>query len=97
MKSFIPTAALILLTMVPIVQAEPIRDSAQRPCLNVQVQNDRLNRASVQQDCNRNVNRTVQAGADNLSQTIQYGETNSNKVRQYQYDSSKYLSRIRGN
>jgi hypothetical protein len=97
MKSSIPAAALILLTMVPLVQADPIRDQARRPCFNVEVQNDRINRSSVQQDCDRNVNRTVQAGADNAAQTVQYGETNSNHVRQYQYDPSKYLSRIRGN
>lgn len=88
---------MILLHIIPLVQADPIRDQAQRPCFNVKVQNDRVNRSFVQQDCNRNVNRTVQAGADNAAQTVQYGEINSNNVRQYQYDPSEYLSRIRGN
>jgi hypothetical protein len=97
MKRFIPAATLVLLTMVSAAQADPIPEQSQRPCFNVEVQNDPVNRSSVRQNCNRNVSRTVQAGADNAAQTIQIGEINSNKTRQYHYDRSKYSDRIHAN
>ncbi|TVQ87597.1 MAG: hypothetical protein EA400_11130 [Chromatiaceae bacterium] len=81
----LPFAACLLAAaaVAPVMAAGPA--DAARPCFNVEVQNRPVNQASVQQDCERNYNRTVQAGQQNHAQTIQTGAVNSNKTRQYQY------------
>lgn len=71
-------------------------DQRERPCFSVTIQNKPVNNSSVQQNCDRNFNRTVQAGAQNTAITVQTGQMNSNKVRQYWYDRMDYLGRIRG-
>ncbi|MCU0833002.1 MAG: hypothetical protein MUC77_01010 [Chromatiaceae bacterium] len=85
-----------LLAAATLVHGEPARDPAQSPCFNVSVQNDRVNRSAIEQDCQRNYSRTVQAGQSNWAQTVQTGELNSNKVRQYQYEQLRYPDRKRG-
>ncbi|MEY6432464.1 hypothetical protein ABC977_08615 [Thioalkalicoccus limnaeus] len=85
-----------LLAAAPLVQGEPARDPAHSPCFNVSIQNERVNRSVVEQDCQRNFNRTVQAGQSNWAQTAQSGEVNNNKVRQYQYEALRYPDRHRG-
>jgi hypothetical protein len=81
------TASIIasLLLVAPLAQGGPPREAGQRPCFSVNVQNDRVNEARVEQNCYRNYSRTVQAGRDNRVETIQTGEVNDNKVRQYSY------------
>ena len=71
-------------------------DKRERPCFSVTIQSKPVNNSSVQQNCDRNFNRTVQAGAQNAAVTIQSGRVNDNKVRQYWYDRMEYLGRIRG-
>jgi hypothetical protein len=50
----------------------------------------------VEQDCQRNYSRTVQAGQSNWARTVQTGEVNNNKVRQSQYEHLRYPDRKRG-
>ena len=102
MKPSLPTAMIPLLVLAPLAlvtgaQAGPSGQPQTRPCFNVEVQNDRVNRNAVQQDCDRNVNRTVQSGQRNQAQTVQTGEVNSNKTRQYQFDPPMFGERLRGN
>ncbi|MFO7642683.1 MAG: hypothetical protein R6X17_15860 [Candidatus Competibacteraceae bacterium] len=94
MKISILSASLVLLASAPLAYSDTARERTQGPCFSVTVQNDPVNHSSVQQNCNRNYNRTVQAGRQNRAQTIQTGETNDNKARQYRYDPSKYLDRL---
>lgn len=96
MKMLTPTTALLLLALAPMSQAAA-GEPAAGPCFSVEVQNDRANQASVHQDCDRNVRRTVQAGAENRAETRQHGEVNDNKTRQYQYDPPQFGERLRGN
>lgn len=97
MKTSILSAGIVLLVSVPFAYSDTVPDRTQGPCFSVNIQNDQLNESSVQQNCARNVSRTVQAGSQNWAQTIQTGQVNDNKVRQYLYDKSKYLARMRGN
>lgn len=85
-----------LLAALPTAQAESRADPAERPCLRVTVQNERVNESSVAQQCDWNISRTVQAGARNTAQTLQMGRVNDNKVRQYQYDPPPGFDRRRG-
>jgi hypothetical protein len=96
MKTFLLSAGFALLVAIPCAYAEPAREQSSDPCIHVDIQNDRVNRSSVRQTCDRNINRTVQAGEQNSAQTIQSGQVNDNKVRQYQYERSRYLDRLRG-
>jgi len=96
MKSYSFTIVAALLSAAPLVHGEPARERAPGPCFNVSVQNERVNRSVVEQDCQRNFNRTVQAGQSNWAETIQTGEVNNNKVRQYQYEHLRYPDRKRG-
>lgn len=96
MKSLIFSAVVALLAAAPVVQGEPVRDRTQGPCFNVNIQNERVNQAAVEQNCDRNFNRTVQAGQSNWAATTQTGEVNNNKVRQYQYEHLRYPDRMRG-
>ncbi len=96
MKISILSAGFALLLAVPFAYGESTGAQTYDPCFNVNIQNDSVNRSSVRQDCDHNINRTVQAGDQNWAQTIQTGQVNDNKVRQYQYDRSKYFDRIRG-
>lgn len=66
--------------------AQSARDNSARPCYDVNVQIDPRNRARVEQDCGRNVSRTMQAGQNNEASTVQRGDVNSNRVRQYGFD-----------
>lgn len=93
MKSYILMMGLVLIAAIPVTHADSTKDQAARPCLSVNVQNETTNRASVQQNCDRNINRTVQAGKNNAAITVQSGDVNDNKIRQYQYDRDKYLQR----
>jgi hypothetical protein len=83
----IQTASIVaaLLLAAPLAQGGPASQAGQRPCFSVNVQNDRVNEARVEQNCYRNYSRTVQAGRYNRVETIQTGEVNDNKVRQYDY------------
>ncbi|NCC23511.1 MAG: hypothetical protein EOM26_13865 [Alphaproteobacteria bacterium] len=85
MKTSIFWVGIPLFLMVPLAQADGGRDRAQGPCYSVNIQNDHVNQSDVQQDCDMNFSRTVQAGTDNRASTIQTGDVNNNKVRQYQY------------
>jgi Ni/Co efflux regulator RcnB len=96
MKALSFSLVAALLSAAPLVQGEAVRDPAQSPCFNVSVQNERVNRSVVEQDCQRNYGRTVQAGQSNWAQTVQSGEVNDNKVRQYQYEHLRYPDRKRG-
>ena len=96
MKTSILSVAAVFLAASSIAHGGSVPDRIQGPCFHVSIQNDRVNESNVRQDCDRNVNRTVQAGAENRAQTIQTGSVNNNKVRQYHYDLSKYFGRSRG-
>jgi len=86
MNSSIRAVAMALLAATPLAYGGPAAEWTARPCVEVNVQNDRHNEANVQQHCDRNFNRTVQAGARNEAQTIQNGRINNNTVRQYSYE-----------
>jgi hypothetical protein len=86
MKISLWSIGATLLVAMPLASAEPGPERTDRPCFHVSVQNERINDSTVQQNCERNFNRTVQAGAQNQAHTTQTGQVNSNKVRQYQYD-----------
>lgn len=96
MKTSISSIAAVFLAASPFVHGGSMPDRTQGPCVHVSIQNDRVNESNVRQNCDRNVNRTVQAGADNWAQTTQTGSVNNNKVRQYHYDLSEYFGRNRG-
>lgn len=95
MKTSILSVGFALLVAVPFAYGDSTRDQTYDPCFNVNIQNDRVNRSSIRQNCDHNINRTVQAGEQNWAQTMQTGQVNNNKVRQYQYDRSKYFGRKR--
>ena len=86
MNPSILSVAMALLAATPLAYGGPAAERTDRPCFQVNVQNDRHNEANVQQNCDRNFNRTVQAGARNEAQTIQHGRVNNNTVRQYSYE-----------
>lgn len=92
MNSSILSVGIALLAVMPLAYAESGSAQTDRPCFRVNIQNDRFNESNVQQNCERNFNRTVQAGARNEAQTIQSGSVNDNKVRQYHYDTSTYFN-----
>lgn len=96
MKTSISMAAVLLLAAVPFAYGGSAHDRGNGPCYRVTIQNDRVNESSVRQDCEWNVNRTVQVGATNKAYTHQTGKVNNNKVRQYSYDRSKYFDKMRG-
>ena len=97
MKTPILSLGIVLLVSIPFAYGDTVPDRTQGPCFSVNIQNDQINESSVQQNCDRNFSRTVQAGSQNWAETIQTGQINDNKVRQYLYDKSKYLDRMRGN
>jgi len=97
MKILILSAGVVLLVAIPFAHGGAMPDQTYRPCYGVTIQTDRVNESDVQQNCDRNVSRTVQVGARNRAQTIQTGSVNNNKVRQYQVDRSKYFGRVRDN
>lgn len=85
---------LALLVSGPLAYGgEPVYERTHGPCFKVTIQADAVNESNVQQNCDQNFNRTVQAGKQNRAQTVQTGEVNDNKVRQYDY--SQYLDRKR--
>lgn len=90
MKTSIVSVGILLFYFVPLAQADGGRDRTQGPCYSVNIQNDRVNQSDVQQDCEMNFSRTVQAGRENRAATIQTGDVNNNKVRQYQYEHPRY-------
>ena len=79
-----------------LAQAGVAQKTIQRPCMSVNIQNEQVNHSSVQQHCDRNYSRTVQAGAHNRAATTQIGTVNDNVVRQYWYERTQYLERVRG-
>ena len=95
MKVSILLVGITLLFTVSVSYGGPVSDRFQRPCFRVSIQNDRINDSNVRQNCDRNFNRTVQAGSRNRAKTIQTGGANDNKVRQYHFDTSRYLERMR--
>ncbi len=102
MKPSLPTAMILVAALAPLAlapgaQAGPSGQPLARPCFNVEVQNDRINHNAVQQDCDRNFNRTLQSGQQNQAQTVQTGEVNNNKTRQYRFDPPMFGERLRGN
>lgn len=94
MKTSILALGLACSAVIPLAGAESVRDRIDDPCFQVNIQNDEVNTSSVDQNCDRNVSRTVQAGATNEATTRQTGEVNNNAVRQYQYDRSEYFNRM---
>ena len=96
MKLFTFLIGAALLGPAGLAFAEGGPNQYESPCFSVTIQNKPVNNSSIQQDCDRNFSRTVQAGAQNSAVTVQTGQINSNKVRQYWYDRMEYLSRIRG-
>jgi len=86
MKASLGSVGLVLLVALPAASAESGSEHPDRPCFHVSVQNEPVNDATVHQNCERNFNRTVQAGAQNQAQTTQTGRINHNKVRQYDYE-----------
>jgi len=94
MKSALFSTGLVLFASLCIAHPGLAADRS-GPCVDVNVQNDTVNRSRVEQNCERNINRTVQAGKKNSAQTVQSGDVNNNKVRQYQYDRSRYLEKLR--
>lgn len=97
MKFSMLSVGVLLLAAMPVSYGGSAPDRTDGPCFRVNIQNEQENRSNVQQNCDRNVNRTVQAGARNSAQTMQTGNVNDNKVRQYHYDVSEYFDRMRGN
>lgn len=96
MKPSILLIGVSMLGSAYLAHGEASQGPVQRPCFSVNIQSNPVNNATVEQNCDRNFNRTVQAGAHNTAVTIQSGTVNSNKVRQYWYDRMEYLGRIRG-
>lgn len=96
MKASILSIGILLIGAAPFAYGDTVRERTQGPCFSVNVQNDPINQSVVQQDCDRNFSRTVQAGRQNEAHTIQTGRVNDNKVRQYLYDRSKYFDRMYG-
>jgi len=95
MRTPVFSAGVLMLAAVTWSLAEPPQDRNEPACFRVNVQNDPVNTANVEQNCDRNFSRTVQVGARNEASTVQRGSLNDNKVRQSQYDVSDYLDRIR--
>lgn len=87
---------LALAVAAPVAVGDSAGDRSQGPCFGVTVQNQSVNHARVEQNCDRNFNRTTQAGRENSAYTVQTGRVNDNKVRQYHYDPARYLERMRG-
>ncbi len=96
MKPSILLMGMVLLASAPFAHSDSVNDRTHGPCFRVTIQNNPVNESSVQQNCDQNFNRTVQAGKQNSTQTIQTGELNDNKVRQYQYAHPGSLDRTRG-
>ncbi len=94
MKTSILSMSVLLLAAVPSVRGDTLHNALEDPCFRVTIQTDRVNRSSVRQTCDRNINRTIQAGARNWAHTSQAGSINDNKVRQYHYDRSRYFKRM---
>jgi hypothetical protein len=90
MKTLILSIGILLFSSMPLAHADSGRDRTQGPCYSVNIQNDRVNQSDVEQDCEMNFSRTVQAGKENRTTTIQTGDVNNNKVRQYQYQHPRY-------
>lgn len=95
MKASILPVGVLLLAAMPNVYAGSGPDRTHGPCFRVTIQNDRVNESEVRQNCDRNVNRTAQAGGRNRAQTVQMGGVNDNKVRQYHYDIPGYVDPMR--
>jgi hypothetical protein len=93
MKTSLFSVGIVLLTAASVCYGGSASGRTEGPCFRVSIQNDRINESNVRQNCDRNFNRTVQAGARNSAQTVQTGSVTNNKVRQYHYDISKYLNR----
>ena len=94
MKSTLCATSLLLIASMTLANNVLAADQS-RPCFEVNIQNNKENRSNVEQHCDRNTNRTVQAGKNNSAHTVQSGDTNNNKVRQYQYDKDKHLKKLR--
>lgn len=89
---------LLITTLAAVVAMSPTQaqaPSVRTTCFAVKVQNDAVNRASVEQSCAHNISRTVQAGGDNRAQTVQAGVVNDNKVRQFSYQQLRFGERRR--
>jgi hypothetical protein len=87
---------LALAVAAPVAVGDSAGDRSQGPCFDVTVQNQSVNHARVEQKCDRNFNRTTQAGRENTAHTVQTGSVNNNKTRQYHYDPAQYLERMGG-
>lgn len=96
MKPSIFLIGAAMLGSAYLAHGETTQERIEKPCFSVNIQNDRVNNATVHQNCDLNFSRTVQAGANNTAVTVQSGQLNSNKVRQYWYDRMEYFGRIRG-
>ncbi|GEM_PF-912734 len=96
MKISILSLGVLVLAAVPLAYGDTIHNRTRGPCFQVTIQADPVNHAQVEQNCDWNYSRTVQAGRENQAHTVQTGEVNNNKVRQYQYDMSQYFGRTRG-
>ena len=95
MKASLWFTGLAVLAAMPPALGQSPTVPARESCFSVNIQNDAVNRASVQQGCAHNISRTVQAGADNLAQTAQTGAVNDNAVRQFSYRKLRYQDHVR--
>jgi len=95
MKISIPLVGVALLGVLSFAQGGAVPDRANGPCVRVTVQNDRVNESAIRQDCDTNVSRTVQLGAENHARTTQTGRVNNNKVRQIHFNKEEYFPQRR--
>lgn len=91
MKTSILMVGVALLGTLSVAQGGTVVDRRDGPCVRVTVQSDRVNESDVLQNCERNLSRTVQLGAQNRARTVQTGRVNDNKVRQIQFDRDAYF------
>ncbi len=84
-KLVIPAITGVLLISTAVV-AQPARNTQGNPCYDVNIQMNPENRAQIEQECERNFSRTMQAGQNNTAITTQSGDINSDAVRQYGFD-----------
>lgn len=89
MKTFSYFLAVALMVMGASAYA-----AGKRPfCADVNVQIDQDNKSEVQQNCDRNVSRTAQAGQNNSAMTEQNGRINDNTVRQHEFSAAPRAQR----
>ncbi|WP_006786080.1 hypothetical protein [Thiorhodospira sibirica] len=82
MKILTSICILLLLAASSVAYAQARFDSMGRPCIDASVQGDNTNKSHIQQDCDVNISRTVQAGQSNEAATQQHGQVNDSMTYQ---------------